>query len=307
MQITDTVLMVRPAAFAYNEETAANNFFQHPTQEKAEVLQQRVLREFDGVVSALRANNISVLVVDDTNEPHKPDAVFPNNWITTNADGLISIFPLFAHNRRLEKRDDIIELLQQQFSVTDFHDWTELEAEAMYLEGTGSMVIDHPNKIIYAALSPRTHEGALQQFAKANGYRAMPFRAVDEKGRPLYHTNVMMSIGEGFSVLCAKAIEDHTERIAVAQLLEATGHENIYVEMEAMQNFACNLLQLKNRNGEKFIVLSNTAMKAFPDEKLKRLQQYGTLLPVDVATIESVNGGSVRCMLAEIFLPGNKY
>jgi hypothetical protein len=302
MQITDTVLMIRPAAFSYNTETAANNFFQQTTEESIEDLQAKVLQEFDAVVNTLRSKGIHVMVIDDIPEPPKPDAIFPNNWMTTNPQGLISLFPMYAHNRRTEKRDDIIQQLQQQFVVSDFHDWTEFEAEAMYLEGTGSMVMDHQNKIIYAALSPRTHPGALQKFAATNGYRAMAFTAVDEQGRPLYHTNVMMSVGEGFAVLCPKSIADHMERIAVAQLLEATGHENIYVEPEVMQQFACNLLQLKNSNGQKFVVLSQNAMKAIPSDKLERLQQYGELIPVDVTTIERVNGGSVRCMLAEIFL-----
>lgn len=294
--------MIRPAAFSYNSETAVNNFFQRPTNATPEQLQQRVLQEFDDVVAILQSKGIRVVIINDTPEPPKPDALFPNNWITTNPKGLISLFPMYAHNRRPEKRDDIVQQLQQQFVVTDFHDWTELEADAMYLEGTGSMVMDHENKIIYAAFSPRTHAGALRKFAATNGYRAMAFTALDKQERPIYHTNVMLSIGEGFAVFCPKSIPDHMERIAVAQLLEATGHENIYVEPEAMEQFACNLLQVKNLEGKKFIILSKTALRAIPEDKLERLQQYGEFIPVDVPTIERVNGGSVRCMLAEIFL-----
>ncbi|HEX2609108.1 MAG TPA: arginine deiminase-related protein [Flavisolibacter sp.] len=303
MQITDTVLMVRPAAFTYNEQTAVTNTFQNqPTLSPAE-LHQKAVEQFDKVVGQLRAQDIRVLVIDDTPDPVKPDALFPNNWIVTNPNGLISLFPLQAPNRRPEKREAIIDVLREHFLVSDFHDWSEYEAEAHYLEGTGSMVMDHENKIIYACQSPRTHAVLVEKYAAANGYRALVFDAADEAGQPIYHTNVMMSIGEGFAVLCPKLITDHIERIAVAQLLEATGHENIYIEPEQMKCFAGNLLQLRNTEGARFIVLSGTALDSLPSEKIAALERYGTLLPVDVSVIEQVNGGSIRCMLAEIFLP----
>ena len=187
-------------------------------------------------------------------------------------------------------------------SIEKFQDWTEYEAEAMYLEGTGSMVMDHKNKIIYACLSPRTHHTLLEKFAATNGYRAIAFTAENEKAIPIYHTNVMMSVGDGFSVVCPKVIPDYTERIAVTQLLEATGHENIYIEPDLLKNFAANLLQVKNKNGNLFIAISKTALDIFPKSKLNQLEKYGELLPIDVSVIEKVNGGSVRCMIAEIFL-----
>ncbi len=302
MQITDTVLMVRPAAFSFNAETAANNFFQQHTSESSEALQQKALAEFDAMVDILRKHDINVIVIEDTSEPVKPDAIFPNNWFSTNASGIVSVFPMNAPSRRLEKRDDIIQSLTNKFIVNDVHDWSEFEAEAQYLEGTGSMVMDHENKIVYACLSPRTHKTVVEKFAAANGYRAMTFTAHDLEGREIYHTNVMMCIGEGFAVICPKAITDHDERVAVAQLLEVTGHENIYITHEQMNAFAGNMLHLKNKSGDRFVALSQTAFDSLEDEKKERLSNYGHLLPTNVSTIEQVEGGSVRCMMAEIFL-----
>ena len=303
MQVTDTILMVRPAAFDFNEETAVNNSFQNRSSLLKTDLQTKALSQFDGMVNTLIVKGVEVLVVNDTKEPPKPDAVFPNNWFSTNADGGLFVFPMFARNRRFEKRDDILLALKQKFRIEKFQDWTEYEAEAMYLERTGSMVMDHKNKIIYACLSPRTHHTLLEKFAATNGYRAIAFTAENEKAIPIYHTNVMMSVGDGFSVVCPKVIPDYTERIAVTQLLEATGHENIYIEPDLLKNFAANLLQVKNKNGNLFIAISKTAVDTFPKSKLNQLEKYGELLPIDVSVIEKVNGGSVRCMIAEIFLP----
>lgn len=299
-QITDTVLMVRPAAFGYNAETAANNHFQKkPANEES--LQQLAVMEFDSMVETLKAVGIQVIVVQDSAEPKKPDAVFPNNWFNA-CDGKINVFPMFAGTRREEKRNDILEQLTNVYQVHDVRDWSEFEAEAMYLEGTGSMVIDHQNRVIYACISARTHQSVVEKFAATNDFRAITFRAFDSKEREIYHTNVMMSIGEGFAVLCPKAIADDVERVAVAQLLETTGHENIYISPEQMESFAGNILHLKNTSGEKFIVLSERAMQALTGDQRLRLGEYGKLLPIDVTTIEDVEGGSVRCMMAEIFL-----
>jgi len=303
MQLAHTLLMVRPAAFAYNGQTAANNFFQAPPNGDEHTINQQAVREFDGMVRQLREKGIAVMVVEDNPDPPKPDAVFPNNWIMADSRGVVSLFPMYAPNRRHEKRDDIIRALQRHFRVTDVQDWSEYEAEAMYLEGTGSMVVDHRARVIYACLSERTNKALLEKFAASNGYRTMAFEAQDGEGRPIYHTNVMLSIGEGFAVLCPKAIPDHLERIAVAQLLETSGHQMIYIEPELVQHFGANLLQVQNKKGERFIVISRRAVAHYPKEKLELLSQHGTLIVVDVPTIESVNGGSVRCMLAEIFLP----
>lgn len=293
--------MVRPAAFSFNEETAANNYFQQKPSISNKALQQKVLQEFDAMVSILQKHGINVIVVEDTIDPPKPDAIFPNNWFCAN-NNILSVFPMFAQSRRLEKRDDILQNLSKKFIVNDVHDWSEYEAEAMYLEGTGSMVIDHENRIIYACLSPRTHLAIVEKFAATNQYKAITFTAKDENEKLIYHTNVMMCIGEGFAVFCPKAITDDIERIAVAQLLETTGHENIYITQQQLNAFAGNMLQLKNKDGEKFIVMSQTAFNSLREDQLEKIKQYGTLLPIDVSTIEKVEGGSVRCMMAEIFL-----
>lgn len=302
MQITDTILMIRPARFSYNPETAMTNHFQQSIDLPSEELQQRASAEFEAMVELLRNHDINVVVIDDTLNPFKPDAIFPNNWISTNAAGTVSVFPMQAASRRLEKRDDIVDALKKQFVVKDVQNWSEFENDEQFLEGTGSMVIDHDHRIIYACLSPRTHQSVVEKFAKANGYRAITFTAHDENGKEIYHTNVMMCIGEGFAVLCPKAITDHTERVAVAQLLEATGHENIYITHQQMNAFAGNMLQVKNRQGKRFIAMSQTAFDGLEEEQRARLAQHGELLPVRVSIIEQVEGGSVRCMMAEIFL-----
>ena len=294
--------MVRPAAFGFNAETAKDNFFQNTTDLPERKLQAKALEEFDGMVELLRSKGIDIIVAEDSKEPAKPDAVFPNNWFSTTADGGLHIFPMYPINRRLEKELNVQTILKRSFHIEYIKDWSDLEKQDLFLEGTGSMVMDHESRIIYACISNRTKLQALEQFAKATQYKVMPFHAENNKGT-LYHTNVMMSIGEGFAILCPKMISDHLERIAVAQLLETSGHENIYVEPEVAEKFGCNLLQVKNKKGKKFIVMSVTAYQAIPGDKRKRLEKYGEIISVDVSTIEHVNGGSVRCMMAEIFLP----
>jgi hypothetical protein len=303
VQITDTLLMVRPAAFAYNAETADTNFFQNNHAYTASELQQKVLREFDTMVHELKVREINVVVVDDTIDPIKPDAIFPNNWLTIDHNGVIDVFPMQARSRRLEKRDDILQMLTKHFLITDVIDWSEYEADALYLEGTGSMVMDHQHKIIYACLSGRTSKSLVEKYAASKGYRAITFTAHDINGKNIYHTNVMMCIGEGFAVLCPKAITDDNERIAVAQLLETTGHENIYITHDQMKSFAGNRRHVKNQHGKRFIILSKTANDVLTESQKQRLQNYGELLPIDVSVIEQVEGGSVRCMMAEMFTP----
>ena len=292
--------MIRPAAFCYNEQTAANNYFQNNTT--ADVHEKAVV-EFDAMVTGLQSKGINVLVVNDTPEPVKPDALFPNNWFSTNAAGALNIYPMFAPNRREEKRDDILQALAKVYEVKNVLDWTEFEAEDQYLEGTGSMVIDHVQKIVYACLSPRTHESLVQKFAAANDYQAITFTATDDKGQLIYHTNVMLCIGEGFAVLCDKSIEDDMERLAVIQLLATTGHAVLPITIEQMKAFAGNMLQVKNSEGQSFIVMSQTAYNVLTPFQIETLEGFGELLAFDVSTIETVNGGSVRCMMAEIFLP----
>lgn len=295
--------MVRPAAFGFNEETAANNFFQQSTGLSQATLQEKALGEFDRMVTTLREHQLDVRVVNDTALPPKPDAVFPNNWLSTTADGKLYVFPMYAPSRRAEKREEILEQLARDFVVTDLQDWSEYEAEGRFLEGTGSMVMDHDHKMIYAAISERTNLSVLEKFAATNGYQAIVFLATDKEGRPVYHTNVVMALGAQFAVLCEEAIEEEWELIAVRQLLESTGHIIISISREQMHRFAGNMLELINQQGEHLLVLSQTAYDSLRKEQIQQLEAFAKLLPIAVPTIEEVEGGSVRCMMAEIFLP----
>lgn len=302
MPVASTILMVRPAAFGFNAETAANNYFQHHPSISKEELQQKALKEFDAMVETLRSHYIDVFIIEDNKEPPKPDAIFPNNWLSTSPGGTVSVFPMFAPNRRIEKREDILELIAKEFIVKDVQDWSEFEVEGRFLEGTGSMVIDHDNKLIYACASERTNLSVLEKYAAANSFQAIVFLATDKNGQPIYHTNVMMALGEGFCVLCEEAIDEEWELIAVRQLLESTGHAIIAITREQMHCFAGNMLQVKNDSGEKFLVMSRSAFDCLRKEQKQMLEAYSTLLPIAVPTIEEVEGGSVRCMMAEIFL-----
>ena len=294
--------MIRPAAFGFNEETAVNNFFQSNPSVSPELIQQKALQEFNNMVGLLKSHDISVMVIDDTSEPIKPDAIFPNNWITTSPEGIIALFPMYAPNRRAEKREDIIHMLAEKYIVKDLQDWSEFETEGRFLEGTGSMVIDYNNNMIYAAVSERTSLTVLEKFASANGYQAIVFIATDKNGKAVYHTNVVMSLGDEFAILCEEAIEEEWELIAVRQLLESTNHTIIAITRNQMHAFAGNMLQVKNSKGEIFLVMSQTAYDSLKKEQLRMLEAYAQLLPIAVPTIEKVEGGSVRCMMAEIFL-----
>ncbi|MDZ4794707.1 MAG: arginine deiminase-related protein [Bacteroidota bacterium] len=312
MPLATTILMVRPAAFGFNEETAANNYFQsNPDISKEDPiaigLQQRALTEFDLMVQTLRSHDINVLVIEDTKEPAKPDAIFPNNWLSTSPNGMVAVFPMYAPSRRIEKRNEILEQLAAAFIIRDVQDWSEYEAEGRFLEGTGSMVIDHDNNMIYACVSERTSLSVLEKYAATNGYQAIVFLATDKNGMPVYHTNVVMALGESFCVLCEDAIEEEWELIAVRQLLESTNHSIIAITREQMHCFAGNMLEVKSTpssgsGGENFLVLSQTAFNSLRKEQKQMLEAYATLLPIAVPTIEEVEGGSVRCMMAEVFL-----
>ena len=294
--------MVRPAAFGFNAETAANNYFQSNPNIEHNELQQKALTEFDNMVQTLRSHAINVLVIEDTKEPPKPDAIFPNNWLSTSPNGLVSVFPMFAPNRRIEKREAILDQLGKEFIIHDMQDWSEYEVEGRFLEGTGSMIIDYDNKMIYACVSQRTSLSVLEKYAVANGFQAIVFLATDKNGMPVYHTNVVMTLGEGFCVLCEEAIEEEWELIAVRQLLESTNHTIIAITREQMHQFAGNMLQVKNKDGEKYLIMSQTAYTSLRKEQKQMLEAYSTLLPIAVPTIEEVEGGSVRCMMAEVFL-----
>ena len=294
--------MIRPAAFGFNEETAANNYFQSNPDISKEELQKKHWLNLTIWCKHCRDHDINVLVIEDSKEPPKPDAIFPNNWLSTSPNGIVSVFPMYAPNRRIEKRDEILQQLATLFVVKDVQDWSEYEAEGSFLEGTGSMVIDYENKMIYACVSERTSLSVLEKYAATNNFQAIVFLATDKNRMPVYHTNVMMALGEDFCVLCEEAIEEEWELIAVRQLLESTNHAIIAITRDQMHCFAGNMLQVKNNKGENYLIMSQAAFNSLRKEQKQMLEAFATLLPIAVPTIEEVEGGSVRCMMAEIFL-----
>ena len=301
-QTARNILMIRPASFGFNAETAANNVFQGSVTMSEQQVQRQAVQEFDGFVNLLRAHNIQVLVIEDTPQPPKPDAIFPNNWFCTLGDGTIATFPMFAANRRIEIRSDLIQNLKDNFIVSAVEDWATYDADNRFLEGTGSMIIDHVNKIIYACLSPRTQLDLLQQFAAAHNYKTITFRATDNNGTDVYHTNVIMHIGESYAVVCLSSIRDEKERKKVVASLTNTKHHIIDITMQQVHNYAGNMLQVQSENENLYTILSQSAFDSLTENQKTQLSQHTTLLPVNISTIETVGGGSVRCMMAEIFL-----
>lgn len=302
-QITNTILMVRPAAFGFNEETAANNAFQVKNESLgAEEIQQRALHEFDTFVNKLKAIGVEVIVVEDSTEPHTPDAIFPNNWISFHQDGLVVTYPMFSSIRRKERRPEIISDLMASFSVETRIFFEDYEREEKYLEGTGSLVLDRVNKVMYACLSPRTNSALTEELAERLDYRAVIFTAVDEEGQEIYHTNVMMALGESFAVVCLDVIADIMERQEFIEVLEDSGKEIIEIEIEQMMQFAGNMLQVRGEDSS-YLVMSQAAYDSLDEEQIEEIEQHTKILSSPIPTIEELGGGSVRCMMAEVFLP----
>ena len=295
--------MVRPARFGFNNETASSNAFQQAPKrgEAAQKIQTLALKEFDNFVQSLKEKGIQVLVMPDSVDPPKPDAIFPNNWFCSLPSGELVIFPMQAPNRREEKSDEILQRICKAFQVKDVEDWSEYEAENFFLEGTGSMIFDHEHKTVYACLSARTHKALFERFARAHGYRPIHFEALDEKGQPIYHTNVMMHIGQTYAVICLEAIKNKAERIRIAQELQSSDHEIIEISLSQVHQFAGNMLQVAGRQAEPFTIMSQTAFDSLTADQKQVLAIHSTLLPVAIPTIENIGGGSARCMIAEIF------
>lgn len=300
MQNTRHVAMVRPASFGFNEETAADNFFQDPAQKESTILQEAALAEFDAMVALLQENGINVLVLQDNPLPPKPDAVFLNNWFCCN-NGMIQVFPMHSRNRRLEKSWDIIDAIRLQTGISVVKDWGSYEEKEMFLESTGSIVFDHNNRLAYACISARTNENLFRQFCKENNYTPLPFNAADPTGRPVYHTNVLMCIGKKFAVICLDAIPGTTDRLKVVHELETTGHEIIDISFEQVNRFAGNMLELVNDKDDPLLVMSKTAYDSLLSSQIKTLRSYATIISPDISMIEKAGGGSVRCMMAELF------
>src|SRR5436189_5364721 len=302
MQSTNSVLMIRPARFYPNPETAADNAFQRDANRDSDVLTLMARKEFEAAMQTLRAAGVNVYVFEDTAEPEKPDAVFPNNWISTHHDGRIALFPMYSALRRRERRQDVVEELRRHYLVTEVIDYSAFEDEGRCLEGTGSLVFDHLNKIAYVSLSNRSNPKVIQRFAEDFSYEPVTFTSIDSNGQPIYHTNVMMCIGTAFAMVGLDMIPNKAERQQVRSRLEKTGKEIVELSADQIANFAGNTIELQNKSGEKLLVLSSRAARALTEEQRKTVTRYARLLPLELPTIE-LGGGSARCMMATIHLP----
>ena len=304
-QLSSTVMMIRPVRFESNPLTAASNRFQGKTDADPADQQAAAAREFDALVSALRDAGIEVIVIDDTDEPHTPDSIFPNNWISMHADGRVVLYPMEAENRRTERRMDIVEYLGNKGGrqVAELVDLSTHEHSGHFLEGTGSMVLDRVNRVAYACVSTRTHLDPLGDFAQRMDYDVVAFEAVDSGGVPIYHTNVLMNVGEKVAVICGAAIPREDQREAVLARLRETGHEVVLLSYAQLDAFAGNMLELRNKGGERVLAMSQQAYDSLDKEQHAVLAENGRIISVAIDNIESSAGGSVRCMLAEVHLP----
>lgn len=304
-QATSTLLMIRPVRFGFNEQTADSNAFQDSEQaaRTKDVAQIDARQEFDDMAQQLKASGVDVLVYDDTDEPYTPDSIFPNNWVSFHASGTVVLYPMQAENRRAERRQDIIDVLSKKYHVARIIDLTHFEQEGKFLEGTGSLVLDRMYKVAFACLSSRTDADVLAEFGKQTGYRTVAFHAVDASGVPIYHTNVLMSIGDTFAIICLSAIVDPDERLMVRQELESLGKRVVDISLEQMTHFAGNVLQVKTTKGRKLLVMSTQAYTSLTKQQISLLSEYAAPTHFDLHIIEANGGGSARCMLAEVHLP----
>ena len=297
--------MVRPVRFTLNEQTAQTNYFQDikKAAQTHELGQEQARESFDEMVRILQAAGLDVMVVEDTPEPFTPDSIFPNNWVSFHNNGTVVLYPMQADNRRLERRDDVISEIEKRFIINRRIDLTAFEQENKFLEGTGSMVLDRKFKVAYACLSPRTSREVLDAFALQMNYEIVAFNATDGQGRPLYHTNVLMCIGDMFAVICLSAITDPDERLMVRNQLEQSGRRVVEITHEQVNAFAGNMLQVSTQKGEQLLVMSTRAYRSLTPRQIDVLDDYCRILHCDLDAIETLGGGSARCMMAEIHLP----
>ena len=300
--MTSHLLMIRPSRFAFNAETAVNNAFQVASLD-SESVQAKALTEFDAFVTKLIAHGIDVTVVQDTPEPHTPDSIFPNNWISFHSNGTICLYPMFAANRRLERKPHVLEAIKQKFLAKYTIDFSVYENNQTFLEGTGSMVLDRGNQMAYACLSQRTNKFVLREFSKSMNYTPITFTANDESGNPIYHTNVMMCVADDYVVICLASITEEFEREYVVKALESSGKKIVDITYHQLNHFAGNMLQVKNAQGEKFLVMSTQAYNSLDAKQVETLESFNSIIHSDISTIEANGGGSARCMMAEVFLP----
>lgn len=305
MQSTNTLLMIEPVAFGFNQQTAVNNYFQ--TNIQAQDTQAKALEEFKNFVEKLRSKDIDVITIQDTLEPHTPDSIFPNNWVSFHQNGTVILYPMFAENRRSERRSDILSKLGELgYQINAIEDYSDFELEEKFLEGTGSMILDREHRIAYGAVSLRLNEEVFKIWCAEFGYQPVIFHAyqtVGEQRLPIYHTNVMMCVATDFAVICLDTLDDVEERNKVVDSLTQTGKTIIEISEQQMHQFAGNMLEVQNKKGEKFLVMSQSAYQSLTQEQIEIIQQYCEIISADLDTIEQNGGGSARCMMAEVFLP----
>lgn len=302
---TNHLLMIRPVQFGYNAQTAVNNAFQ-VADHNQQVVQAKARAEFDTFAEKLTKAGVHVLVVEDTPEPHTPDSIFPNNWVSFHADGKVYLYPMYAANRRQERKPGVLAAVHRSFAVMQTVDLTHYEAEERFMEGTGSMVLDRSGKIAYACLSPRTDAGVLEHWCKLAGYKPILFAAKDANGTDIYHTNVLMAVADQYVVICLEAIPTDEERQFVQTTIQQSGKAVVPISLAQMNQFAGNMLQVHNAAGEKILVMSSCAWHSLTSEQQQDLERYNKVLHSPLDTIEKNGGGSARCMMAEIHLPLKK-
>jgi hypothetical protein len=302
-QTTNHILMVRPANFGFNEQTAESNAFQtNDTSLSQKEISEKAIAEFDAFVEKLRSVGVQVIVAEDSKEPVKHDAIFPNNWVTFHEDGKVITYPMYAPMRRLERQRSILQQIENQFVVKSVFRMEDAELEGFFLEGTGSMILDRPKKIVYACLSPRTDEVMLDKFCTITGFTKVVFTSVDGKGQEIYHTNVMMALGETFAVICLDTIPNPDERKKVVQALTDSNKAIIEISQAQVLSFAGNMLQVKGANDTSYIVMSEQAYQSLTASQIQEIELHTNILAIPIPIIETYGGGSVRCMMAEVFL-----
>ncbi|WP_297514420.1 citrulline utilization hydrolase CtlX [Flavobacterium sp.] len=307
-QTTNAILMIRPVAFRMNEQTAVNNYYQKVLDGLSpETVNAKAQQEFDTFVQKLRLVGVDVSVVDDTLDPNTPDSIFPNNWISFHETGDVVLYPMFAENRRAERREDVLDLLEDRgFVVNDIMDYTSAEEDNIFLEGTGSLLLDRQNGKAYCALSPRADEELMIEFCEDFEYTPVIFEAfqtVNGERKLIYHTNVMMCIGDTFAVICADCIDDKKERKMVLDSLRSDEKDIILITEDQVNNFAGNMLEVKGSDGKRYLVMSSSAYQVLTKKQIAQIEQHVTILHSSLDTIEACGGGSARCMMAEVFLP----
>lgn len=309
-QTTNFILMIRPVAFRMNEQTAVNNYYQKVIDGlSAQNVNARAQQEFDLLVSKLRKVGVTVIVIEDTLEPNKPDSIFPNNWISFHENGDVALYPMFAENRRIERREDILDILEDEgFKINQIVDYTSAEFDNVFLEGTGSLLLDRENGKAYCALSPRADEEVMIEFCE--DFELTPvifeaFQTINGERKLIYHTNVMMCLGDTFAVVCADSIDDKKERKMVLDSLRGDDKEIILISEDQVNNFAGNMLEVKGGNDKRYVVMSESAYKSLTKKQLNQLEAHVEIIHSSLDTIEACGGGSARCMMAEIFLPKN--